>query len=220
MDQHRTARVTAIIGALLTWTAVILQFSLSLQHRIRPVPEVVVQFFSYYTILTNILVACCFTAVAVRHTSIQRHFLSNAGVLAATTVYIIVVGSIYNLLLRALWTPTGVQVLVDELLHTFIPLYYVVFWLAIAPKVRLRWHYVFLWLLYPLGYFLFTLIRGAYSGFYPYPFIDVTELGWPRVFVNSGLIAGVFVMLSLLIILFSNIRSRNHGSDPSQSLSA
>lgn len=213
MDQQRTSRITGIIGALLAWTAVILQFILILQNRTHSVPETIIQFFSYYTILTNILVACCFTAIAKKRVPSERSFLTDPGVLAATLVYIVIVGSIYNLILRALWAPTGLQLLVDELLHTIIPLFYVVFWLTVAPKSRLRWNDVFQWLFYPLGYFTVILFRGTVSGFYPYPFINVTELGWSKVITNSIFITGAFILLSLLVILLSRVISRGRRTD-------
>jgi len=45
-----------------------------------------------------------------------------AGVITAITVYITIVGLVYNVILRFLWKPEGLQFIVDELLHTVIPL--------------------------------------------------------------------------------------------------
>ena len=209
MNRQRTVRIIGTIGALLTWTAIILQFVLILQNRVHSVSETLIQFFSYYTILTNILVACCFTTVAMKRAPGKHAFFADPGVLAAIAVYITIVGGVYNLILRVLWAPTGLQFLVDELLHTVVPLVYVAFWLILAAKARLRWSNIYYWLLYPLGYFIAILIRGALSGFYPYPFINVTKLGWPQVIVNSALVTGSFILLSLLVIFLSRIIYRN-----------
>ena len=39
-------------------------------------------------------------------------------------------------------------------------------------------------LLWPLLWGAFTLVRGSITGWWPYPFINVDELGWGRVLVN------------------------------------
>lgn len=208
MGQHKT-RVFATIGAFLVWATVILQFILILQNRTYSVPETIIHFFSYFTILTNILVACCFTTIAMKQKPYETTFFANPGVLAATVVNITIVGSVYNLILRALWTPTGLQLVADELLHTIIPLLYITLWLTIVPKTYLHWNRIFNWLFYPLGYFIIILFLGSLSGFYPYPFINVTELGWPQVIINSIFITTAFILLSLLIILVSRIRQQN-----------
>lgn len=209
--QPRTqaSRVIGAIGALFAWTAVILQFILILQNSPESISETIIRFFSYYTILTNILVASCFTAISIRGTSGKQTFFTDPSVLAATAVYISIVGGIYNLVLRGLWTPTGLQFLVDELLHTVIPLFYLAFWFLVAVKRSFPWRSAFVWLLYPLGYFVVILIRGAVSGFYPYPFIDVPELGFTQVILNSVFITGAFMVLSLLMILLSRILRRH-----------
>lgn len=196
----------AIAGAFFAWMAVILQFILMLENRVFSVPETIARFFSYYTILTNLLVACCFTTLVCNRVQAKQRFLADPRVLAATAVYIAIVGAVYNIILRNLWVPQGLQLVVDELLHSVNPLYYLVFWVVYTPKAGLKWKYVFPWLIYPLVYFLFILIRGAISGFYPYPFIDVTELGWNRVLLNTAGITVAFVITSLIIIGVSRKR--------------
>jgi hypothetical protein len=43
---------------------------------------------------------------------------------------------------------------------------------------------------------VFTLIRGEAVGFYPYPFVDVGDLGYPKVLVNCLLVALLFLVLA------------------------
>ncbi len=205
--QYKMTRSVGLFGAFIGWITIILQFILMLQNSENSVSETIIRFFSYYTILTNILVACCFTAAALKGEGDKQSFFTKPGVLAATLVYITIVGAVYNLVLRKLWTPTGLQYLVDESLHTVIPLLYIAFWLIVAVKDGLNWRSIFAWLIYPLGYFLFILIRGTISGFYPYPFIDVVELGWNKVIANSLFITGAFIILSLFIIMISKMKS-------------
>jgi len=52
-----------LIGAVITWLAVLLQFYLTIENRIASIPETIIRFFSFFTILTNTLIAICFTVL-------------------------------------------------------------------------------------------------------------------------------------------------------------
>ena len=60
------------------------------------------------------------------------------------------------------------------------------------------------WLLYPLIYVIFVLTRGSFSGFYPYPFIDLSKLSILQVFINSAGIAVAVIVVSITLIFFGN----------------
>ena len=113
---------------------------------------------------------------------------------------IAVVSLAYNLLLRHLWHPQGWQWLADELLHDVMPLLFLTYWWLCVPKGTLRLKHLPLWLIYPLVYFAYALLRGHLLGAYAYPFIDVALLGYPQVFVNAGGILLGFVLIALLVI--------------------
>jgi hypothetical protein len=198
-------RISAILGGIIGWFAVITQFFLMLENRTASLPETVIRFFSFFTILTNILVAIGFSYAATNTSSLLKKFFSKQTTLAAICVYIVVVGLIYNLILRSLWQPTGMQKIVDELLHSVIPIAFLLFWIIYIPKNELKWVSVFPWLLYPLCYAIFVAIRGAFSGFSPYPFIDVNKIGYPKFFINSILITVLFLFLSILLVGTSKI---------------
>jgi hypothetical protein len=196
---QNSIRYFAALGAALGWLAVMLQLYLIIENRTTSLPETITRFFSFFTILTNILVAICFTTVAIASGKAE-HFFSKPATLSATTVYILVVGLVYNTVLRFLWNPQGLQRIVDELLHSLIPLLFLLFWLVFVPKAGLHWKGIFAWLLYPLFYLGFVLLRGAASNFYPYPFIDVSQIGYEKAVVNSVALCGVFLALSALLV--------------------
>ena len=197
-----------VLGAIAGWFAVIFQFYLLIVNRITSVPEAIIRFFSFYTILTNILVALCFTVLLVKRKSGWGKLFSQPKTLTAIAVYIGIVGIVYNSILRFTWSPQGLQRVVDELLHVAIPVLFIIYWLIFAPKAGLQWKNVFLWLLYPLVYVFCILFRGALSGFYPYPFIDVNSLGYNKVFLNSVGLFIAFLFLSLLFVAIAKIMSR------------
>jgi len=115
------------------------------------------------------------------------------------------VGLTYNTILRSLWKPQGLQLLADNLLHSIIPFLYLVFWIIFVRNQSLRWKDIFPWLIYPLVYLLYVLVRGAYYGVYPYPFVDVAQLGYARVLLNSLVVTGVILFFSVVFVAISKL---------------
>src|ERR1700749_3981559 len=111
-------KLYAVVFAIIVWLALILQFYLAIINRIVAVPETILRYFSYFTIQINILVAVSYTAVVMR--GFRGKGLTGPAALTATTVYILIVGITYNSLLRSVWEPKGLQLWVDEALHTVI----------------------------------------------------------------------------------------------------
>jgi hypothetical protein len=193
-----------ILGFLIGWLAIIGQFILMIQNRQADIPETIIRFFSFFTILTNILVALYFTSrISIsKNTSLSR--LTNSGNLTALTAFILVVGLIYQFILRGTWQPTGLQRIIDELLHSAIPLFVFLYWLKFANKTDLIFKNIKIWLWYPIGYFLYVIIRGHFSNFYPYPFVNVIEIGYSQVFINALIISLFFLFIMWVLILIGN----------------
>lgn len=206
-NNKRLNRLFAVIGFITAWFAVIFQYYLLIKNNDSSFLTKTIQFASYFTILTNTLVAIYYTAVLVGDTT-KNHWLLLPTTATAITVYIIIVGLVYNLVLRFTWNPQGLQKLVDELLHTFNPLFFIIFWWLFIPKQNLKWKHALAWLIYPLIYFIYILLRGAMTGVYPYPFIDVTEHGYGKVLINSVVILLVFVFFSVLFIAIGRLKSK------------
>jgi len=99
--QPTKARQTFLaIGAIIAWFAVVVQFYLLIVNRVTSIPETIIRFFSFYTILTNILVALCFTFLLLKPKSGWVRFFSKPATITAIAVYITVVGIVYNIILR------------------------------------------------------------------------------------------------------------------------
>jgi hypothetical protein len=194
-------RIYAAVGALLGWFGLALQLYLMLVQA--PGPErlgAVITYFSFFTILTNILAAVVFTAVALQPKGEWGQWLCRPSVQAATAVYIAVVGMVYQLLLRQLWNPQGAQWVADVVLHSIIPVGYVLYWLLFAPRAGLNWKDAVVWLTYPAVYLVYILARGAMSGLYPYPFVDVNVLGYGGVLARAAGFLLVFLGMGLLVV--------------------
>ena len=195
-------RALAVLFALIGWFAVIAQFYLLFENRVASVPETIIRFFSFFTILTNIFVATYFSVVAFNR-KIDA-LVNQTGTLTAVTLYIVIVGLIYQVILRELWEPQGLQKIVDELLHTVIPSLVLIYWF-IYEKKTVTYKQIPKWLLYPFIYFIYILIRGYFSGFYPYPFVDVSKVGSGKVFNNSLLLLFLFATMAALLIAIRRV---------------
>lgn len=190
-----------IVGAAIAWFAVIGQLVLILDNRQHDVFETLIRFFSYFTILTNVLVALYFTS-QIFNLKLLR-FLKSKSALTALTVFILIVGLVYQFVLRSVWQPTGFQLVIDELLHSIIPLYVLLYWFFYMKSQDIRPRNLLVWLLYPFFYFLFVMIRGHFSDFYPYPFIDVSSIGYLKVFINFMTLSVFAVMLMGILYVFT-----------------
>ena len=68
-----------------------------------------------------------------------------------------------------------------------------------------------MWLLYPIGYFAYSLVRGALTASYSYPFIDVSTIGYRQAMTNALLVLLAFVAVASALILVSRF-DRKHPS--------
>jgi hypothetical protein len=215
--EKRSARIYALLGAVITWFAVIVQFYLLMKNNPASTTlEKTLRFFDYFTVDTNILVALSFTFIALNSNSRLGRFFSKASTVTAITAYIIVVGITYNVFLRSAWNPQGLQKVADELLHSVIPVLYVIFWVAFVPAEKLKWRYVFLWLVYPIVYMIYAIIFGAITKYYPYPFVDVNELGYNKGLLNAALVLLTLFLLSLALIGTGKIMKKFDGYEENQ----
>lgn len=194
-----------MIGMVMVWLTIVAQMILIIQNRAASIPETLIRFFSFFTILTNTLVALYFTTRVENVSRKPFHVLRKDSSLTAIAVFILVVGIVYQLILRPIWEPTGVQLVVDELLHTIIPLYFFIYWFISLKNTELKIRPVLSWLIYPGVYIVFILIRGHYSGYYPYPFLNVDKIGFTDVLGNSVAILGSIILLMYVLIVLGKM---------------
>lgn len=198
--QKQSARIIALLGALLGWFAVITQLYLMIENRAVSIPGTLFRFFAFFTIDTNIIVALCFTFIFLGSKYLLGRFFAKASTITAITVYITIVGIVYNVILRSIWDPQGMQKIIDELLHSVIPALFIIFWLIYVPIEQLKWKNAFPWLIFPIIYMIYALIHGNITKWYPYPFVDVNKLGYTKALLNAGGILLVIFLLSLALI--------------------
>lgn len=209
--EKQPGKIRVGIIALLAWAGVILQFYLSANGWAGlglSSAEGTIRFFTYFTIECNILVAASLTFILLGNRSRLGVFFSSNSTQTAIAVYIFIVGLTYNLILRKLWAPQGLQLIVDNILHGAVPLIFVIYWIAFVPKKNLQWADAARWLAYPAIYFSWVIIFGALTSFYPYPFIDVNVLGYLTMFMHAAVLLIVFFSLGFLAIAIGKVSAK------------
>jgi len=159
-----------------------------------------VKFFSFFTIICNLLAAAALLAPVLAPNTRAGRFLDRPTVRTAIAGYMIMVGIIYYALLVGLSEREGWSLVFEHLLHAVTPPLFVIDWLAFADKRMLDWRIALRGLIFPLGYAALTLARGAATGWYPYPFLDVGDLGYPSVLFNIAWLAAAFIALELVLV--------------------
>ena len=148
----------------------------------------------FFTILTNTLVMLVLGAIALGADG------PRAAWLAALTVAIMLVGVIYHVLLADLVDYAGLAAWADHGVHTAVPLGMAIWWLGFAPKRALRYLDLPVFIVWPLLYLTYALIRGARDGVYPYPFVDLTALTPAEVAVNVAGITLILLIAGVMVI--------------------
>jgi hypothetical protein len=173
-------------------------------------PQRTLNVFAFFTIQSNLIlgVICLLLALEPdrRRSTLFRTLRLN-GVLC-----IAVTGIVYHLALARLDELTGAAAVANLLVHTVTPLLGVLGWLIFGPRGQTDARIVAWSLVFPVAWLVFTLVRGEYVGFYPYPFLNVTDHGYPTVLVNSLLVAALFLGLAAGLTALDRAMVRNAAS--------
>jgi hypothetical protein len=180
-------RVFAAIIAALAWGGLVVQF-FALFAESGSVMTSLGIMLVYFTITTNLIVAVLFTGMALGLRGFDRPVA-----VAGTMLAIVLVGVVYHLLLRGLTELSGGSLVANVLLHQATPVLVPVFWAMFVRKGALRLVDPLVWAIYPLGYLGYALVWGEMHGRYPYPFLDVGQIGWGRMWLNAVAIAAGFM---------------------------
>ena len=161
-------------------------------------------FFGYFTIQSNLIVAVAFAATLVLAAQRKRQGVGLSVFRGAATVYIATTGIVYNTLLTSVDVQTSVQ-WSNDILHKILPLYAVLDWLLFSDRARLVFRHIWWFLLYPAVWTTVILVRGATDGWVPYPFLN-TDLGYGVVALYCLGVAVSIVLLGVLVVGMSRLR--------------
>ena len=194
----RAGRLAYAASALVAWGALALQFALLAAQFVQEghsLAAALWRFLGFFTILTNLFVAVVATAAALA----PAHRLASPRIRFAALVAALLVGLVYSLALRHIWSPEGWQAIADHALHDASPVAFLVAWLVGSHR-RLAWRDAGGALLFPFAYFVYAMGRGAIDGWYAYYFLDPSQLGALQMGGSFVAILGATLFLALLLI--------------------
>jgi hypothetical protein len=153
--------------------------------------------FSYFTVQSNLIIALCCLFMVITKKKLPQ--IIEFGSLLNITI----TGLVYAFILAGIWQPEGLVFIADALLHYVTPLLYVLLWIT-SNKGRWKPKQILLWTIYPVGYLIYTLIRGRIVEFYPYPFIDASELNMEELIMNIGVMSSLFLFIGVCLYVINN----------------
>ena len=155
----------------------------------------VVDSLSYFTNLSNLIVAVVLTMLARNST---RGGVAWHAVRMDSLVMISITGLIYAVVLAPYAQVEGVDIVVNAIKHYIVPALTVVIWLILGPRRQVTLGSIFTALVIPLAWAAYTLVRGVFIGAYPYGFVNVADFGLQSVLVNIAGIAAFGIVLGLI----------------------
>jgi hypothetical protein len=188
-------------GLLLGVVALGLQFAISIPAYMAngmSLPEALVQFFSFFTILTNLTITLIYLSGLTSwgwldwfRTPVTRAMM--AGIMTLVMIF-------YHVMLRPIWQPEGLFLVCDYLLHYVATLLYMAWWAITQRHGTLDYPAVPAMLVPPLVYLAYVMVRGALTNAYPYPTLNASELGYGPAAINAVMVALGLTMLYLITI--------------------
>ena len=143
-------------------------------------PAALLELSRFFTILTNALVVVTLARFAMNPVTVGSEWL------CALMLSIAMVGAVYWGLLAGINTPEGLGIYANQGLHTIVPIAFVLWWLACAPKAGLGYVDVAWFAAWPLLYVSYALTRA---------------LGWGPVLVNIGELSVALLGAGLLVVI-------------------
>ncbi len=160
-------------------------------------------FFSFFTVQSNLFAAAVLLATAFHVGTRSTRFEAVRG---AAVLYMLITGVVFALLLSDLTDDLQTTVpWVNFVVHQLMPVVLLADWLLDPPRRRLAWKLAFVWLVYPLAYFAYTLGRGAIVDWYPYPFLDVNEHGYGGVLWHGAILLPEILLGAFAVIAVGNL---------------
>ncbi|MFD4294874.1 Pr6Pr family membrane protein [Rhodococcus sp. NPDC058505] len=162
-----------------------------------------VSYFSYFTVLSNVLAVVVLAVGAVIDPQGER-WQSFRG---AVTVYMVITGIVYAVLLanvdvggQGQWT--------NDVVHRVMPLVILLDWVVFPARRRISDATAMTWVWFPVLYGVYTLIRGPIVAWYPYPFIDPRQQGPLQMAIGLVVLVVAFLLISLAVNVAGRLGAR------------
>ena len=197
-----------MLNRALTWTGLILglvalglQFSISIPAYLSDgmsLLAALVQFFSFFTILTNIAITLIYLSALTEWSWLNWFRAPRTRAMMVAVMLLVMI--FYHVLLRPIWQPEGLFLVCDYLLHYAAPILFALWWGVTQKHGAVDYADVPAMLVPPLVYLAYVMARGAITNTYPYPTLNAFELGYGQVGINVVMVAIGLTILFLITI--------------------
>jgi hypothetical protein len=155
-------------------------------------PERLLRFFSYFTIQSNLLAAGTALGFIARPDRDGRAWrvLRISAIVGMSVTFLT-----YIVVLRPIVHLEGIAKLADVGFHYVAPALTVLGWYLYGPWPRIDITSLLRHLVWPLSYLAYILVLGAITGWYPYPFINVGRIGYPRALLNALAVSALLLIV-------------------------
>ena len=197
-----------IMCALIAWVVLSLRFiDMLIIGEYSSIAETLFVYLGYFTVWANVLIALSFTVPLLNPDRKLADFFMRPAVRAALATYILMVSVVYHMLIVPYWNPQGFTWLTATGLNTVMPILYIIDWLFFAEKRPIFYKHLPYWLIFPTVYGVTSIIRGLLTNVYPYPFLNVAELGIGDVLFNMFGLVAVFAVVGPVFITVAHLIS-------------
>nr|WP_308188520.1 Pr6Pr family membrane protein [Nocardia spumae] len=166
-------------------------------------------YLSYFTIQSSIVGVIVLLIGGVLDPASRRWQAVRGG----ATLYLLITGVIYAVLL------SGIDVMltdrwINHTTHRVLPIVLVADWILVSARLRITPPLIVGWLIYPIAYCGYSLIRGHRVNWYPYPFLDPRSEGYPSLLIGITMLAAVFTLMAIAVAWLGSLRGRSNAAVP------
>jgi uncharacterized membrane protein len=205
-----------VAPAALGLIAIVAQFSQSVEE-----PDTtVVDFLSYFTYQSNFVTAIVLLVGAWRLWTLVPDTPTWDLVRGAVVTWISLTGIVHATLPMPvhLTGPAYSYAWASNVLHIVIPIAVFIDWLVMPPDRRIPYRHALLWTLFPLAFCAYSLVRGEFADWYPYPFLDHREDGWLCVWMYVVGVSLGFLISSWVVIAVGDVSRHWQAARPQHRL--
>jgi hypothetical protein len=163
-----------------------------------PIGTRLVRLFSFFTIQSNLFVLG--TSIAL-FLSIRRDGRLWRVLRLDALLGIIITGLVYETILAPLVHLEGWALVATIGFHYISPWATLIGWLVFGPRPRMGWGVLVAAFIWPLLWLVYTFVHGAVTGWYPYPFLDVTTIGLADSIRNSAVVLAIGIVIAIILVL-------------------
>jgi len=196
-NKNQVQNYIIYLGCFITCLSLALQIYISLTLKETAPLFSLLKLSTFFTVVSNTLLTIYFLVIAISKDRLK--WRSRIGIATALVSYMTLVAIVFQVLLSAVWKPTGLQWWVGQFFHVLNPAFFIFYWGFFVPKKDIQWRQVPIWLSVPTIYYAYVLLLGSFSVGYPYPFLNVEKLGIAQVLLNG---IGLLITISMIALFY------------------